>query len=98
MNISRVEEVIFEIIIYLKNPNNKLKTAWVIKVLVKIHLQPLWKNSFEVQVSKGDVFQNKYNCTYAILGTTCVESETCYEKYHKKRMWSIHYWLHPKNS
>ena len=22
--------------------------------------------------------------TYAIIGTTCVESETCYEKYHKK--------------
>ena len=22
--------------------------------------------------------------TYAIIGTTCVESETCYEKYHEK--------------
>ena len=24
--------------------------------------------------------------TYAIIGTTCVESETCYEKYHEKKI------------
>ena len=24
--------------------------------------------------------------TYAIIGTTCVESETCYENYHEKKM------------
>ena len=23
--------------------------------------------------------------TYAIIGTMCVESETCYEKYHEKK-------------
>ena len=26
--------------------------------------------------------------TYAIIGTTCVESETCYEKYHEKKVMS----------
>ena len=24
--------------------------------------------------------------TYAVIGTRCVESETCYEKYHKKKI------------
>ena len=24
--------------------------------------------------------------TYAIIGTMCVESETCYEKYHEKKI------------
>ena len=27
--------------------------------------------------------------TYAIIGTTCVKSETCYEKYHEKKLSSI---------
>ena len=30
-----------------------------------------------------------YTGTYAIVGTTCVDSETCYEKYHEKKTYKV---------